>query len=166
LKKRSIKKVIDLGCGDFRVGNLIDKSSVQYIGVDIVPDLISTNKKLYSSSNVSFLCLNAVQDDLPDGDLCLVRQLFQHLSNEHISQILQKCKKYKYVIVSEHLPTGDNIVPNLDMNAHWDIRAIQNSGVFIDKAPFNYKSEILLELDPDHKGYEGSVIRTSLIQNQ
>jgi SAM-dependent methyltransferase len=147
IKQASIRRVIDLGCGDFRVGSLIDTSSVQYIGIDIVPDLIERHNKLHSTANVRFLCLNAVQDGLPDADLCLVRQVFQHLSNEHISKILHKCKKYKYVIVSEHVPTGDNVVPNLDMDANWHIHAIQNSGVFIDRAPFTYKSEVLLELD-------------------
>jgi SAM-dependent methyltransferase len=130
IKKRDIKKVVDLGCGDFKVGNLIDKSSVYYIGADIVPDLIASNIKLYSSPRVSFVCLNAVRDELPDGDLCLVRQVLQHLSNEHISKILQKCKRYRHVIVSEHLSTGDNIIPNLDMHANSDIRAIQKSDVF------------------------------------
>ncbi|MEP6888547.1 MAG: hypothetical protein ABI945_09535 [Nitrospirales bacterium] len=69
------------------------------------------------------------------------------------------------MIVSEHLPTGDKIVPNLDTHANWDIRAVQKSGVLIDQPPFNCKSETLLELDPDHKGYEGSIIRTSLIES-
>ena len=165
IKDASIKRVVDLGCGDFRVGSLIDTSSIQYIGIDIVPDLIERHNKLHRTANVIFLCLNAVEDGLPDADLCLVRQVFQHLSNEHISKILQKCKKYKYVLVSEHVPTGGNVVPNLDMDANWHIRAIQHSGVFIDKAPFNCKSEVLLELDPAHPGYEGTVIRTSLIQN-
>jgi SAM-dependent methyltransferase len=165
IKQRDVKTVIDVGCGDFRVWRLLDTSSIHYIGIDIVPDLIDRNTSLYGSPRITFACLNAVRDELPDGDLCLVRQVLQHLSNDHISKILKKLKKYRYVIVSEHLPIGENIIPNLDMQAHWHIRALQNSGVFIDQAPFNCKSDILLELNPDHPGYENSIIRTSLIQN-
>jgi|LauGreDrversion4_2_1035121.scaffolds.fasta_scaffold43077_4 SAM-dependent methyltransferase len=165
IKDNSIKSVVDLGCGDFRVGRLIEKSEIDYTGVDIVQNLIDRNNKIYGEENVEFLCINAVEDELPVAELCLIRQVLQHLSNENIKIILEKCKQYKYVIVSEHIPADSNIVPNLDMNSNWDIRLVQNSGVYVDKLPFNFNATVLLEVDPSHEGFSDSYIRTSLIEN-
>lgn len=91
--------------------------------------------------------------------------MLQHLSNKDIEAILNKCRKYKYVIVSEHIPADKNAIPNLDMNSNWDIRLIQHSVVYIDRPPFNYPASVLLEIDPAHDGYSDSYVRTSLIQN-
>lgn len=165
IEKKEIKTVVDLGCGDFRVGNLIKKSNMDYIGVDIVPGLIKRNNKTFGAKNVKFLCLNAVDQILPVADLCLIRQVFQHLSNDNIKIILEKCKQYKYVIVSEHIPADNTVKPNIDMNSNWDIRLIQNSGIYIDKPPFCYEASVLLEVDPSHEGFSDSFIRTSLIEN-
>lgn len=165
IKEKGIKSIVDLGCGDFRVGNLIDKTSIDYVGVDIVPALIERNNKAFGAKNVKFLCINAVDDALPSAELCLIRQVLQHLSNDNIKIILEKCKQYKYVIVSEHIPADKTVEPNIDMNSNWDIRLIQNSGVYVDKAPFNYKASVLLEIDPSHEGFSNSFIRTSLIEN-
>lgn len=165
IKNNNIKSVVDVGCGDFRVGALIWKQGITYTGIDIVPELISNNQKKFGSFNVGFKCLNAVTDELPDGEVCLIRQVLQHLSNQHIQTILHKCRKFRYVIVSEHIPKGLDVIPNLDMSASWDIRAIKNSGVFIEEPPYNIQTKTLLEVDPSHEGYSNSVIRTSLITN-
>lgn len=165
IKEKSIKSVVDLGCGDFRVGNLIEKTDIDYTGVDIVPALIERNNKSFGAKNIKFLCINAVEESLPSAELCLIRQVLQHLSNDNIKIILEKCKQYKYVIVSEHIPADSTVIPNLDMNSNWDIRLIQNSGVYVDKPPFGYKASVLLEVDPSHEGFSNSYIRTSLIEN-
>jgi hypothetical protein len=51
---RKINTVIDLGCGDFRVGRQICSDvSVNYVGIDIVSDLISYNQARFGSKNIS-----------------------------------------------------------------------------------------------------------------
>jgi SAM-dependent methyltransferase len=163
--EKNIKVVVDIGCGDFRVGQRIVNNNIKYYGIDIVPSLIKRNNKFFSSENVKFICANAIKDDLPAGDLCLIRQVLQHLSNQDIMKILEKCRIYKYVIVTEHIPADKDAVPNLDMGPDWDIRLKKNSGVYLDKPPFNYKTLTLLDVDPEHKGFSNSIIRTSLIVN-
>jgi SAM-dependent methyltransferase len=165
VKEKKVKSIVDLGCGDFRVGNLIFKDGLDYTGVDIVPSLIERNNKAYGKENVRFKCINAVDEELPAAELCLIRQVLQHLSNNDIEKILNKCRQYKYVIVSEHIPADKNAVPNLDMNSNWDIRLIQQSGVYVDQPPFSYAAKVLLEVDPSHEGYSNSYIRTSLIEH-
>jgi SAM-dependent methyltransferase len=84
-----IKTIVDLGCGDFRIGQQICSAiSVKYVGVDIVLDLIAFNQSRYGNATVSFKCVDIIEDELPDGDLCLIRQVLQHLSNAQISRVL------------------------------------------------------------------------------
>lgn len=95
---------VDLGCGDFRAGRELLHSCSRYIGVDIVESLIERNKEMYETDQVIFLCLDIIRDDLPDGDVCFLRQVLQHLSNQQIDAVLGKLDKYKWVLITEHLP--------------------------------------------------------------
>ena len=60
------------------------------------------------------LTRNIVTDPLPDGELCLIRQALQHLSNADIQAISEKCTKYPRLIVTEHHPDPLVGEPNLD----------------------------------------------------
>ena len=46
--------VCDLGCGDFNIGRQLVKYSNNYIGVDIVNDLILHNKKIFNQKQLEF----------------------------------------------------------------------------------------------------------------
>jgi hypothetical protein len=97
----------------------------------------------------------------PDGDLCLIRQVLQHLSNSEIEQVLNNVKKYPYVIITEHVPVFPEQA-NLDKPHGPDIRIYQRSGVFPDEPPFSLKLEKLLDVPIGHD----EVIRTVLVRNR
>jgi hypothetical protein len=164
IAENNVKTIVDIGCGDFRVGKRLVNDNISYIGLDVSDYLIKTNNKKYKSSNVVFVQANAITSELPKGDLCLIRQVLQHLSNDQIVKILKNITKYKYVLITEHLPLNCDAIPNINIENSWDTRISINSGVFIDKEPFNIKSKILLEIDPKHPGLPNTVIRTSLIE--
>jgi hypothetical protein len=70
INEHNIRTVVDLGCGDFRIGRQICSAvAVNYVGVDIVPDLIAYNQSQFGSERVSFKCVNIIEDELPDGEL-------------------------------------------------------------------------------------------------
>ncbi len=101
--ENDIKTVIDLGCGDFRVGSKFVSNDFRYIGCDVVPSLIEHLNENYANQKIDFRCVNIVVDELPNGDLCLIRQVLQHLSNAEIEIVLSKARaKYKFLIVTEH----------------------------------------------------------------
>ncbi|MFN5513605.1 MAG: methyltransferase domain-containing protein [Cyanobacteriota bacterium] len=77
-----------MGCGDFQVGQQLLPLCSSYIGIDIVKVLIENNNNKFKDTKASFLCLNIIEDDLPTGDVCFVRQVLQHLSNAEITKIL------------------------------------------------------------------------------
>ena len=58
-------KIVDVGCGDFNVGRQIISHAAEYVGCDIVPELIERNRRLFSAPNLRFEIVNAIDDDLP-----------------------------------------------------------------------------------------------------
>ncbi len=87
------RRVVDLGCGDFSVGAQITPFCSSYVGVDVVPELIQHNKASFPDANVEFLCADIIDGEVPPGDICLVRQVFQHLSNAQIAKVLCKARR-------------------------------------------------------------------------
>lgn len=130
--------VCDLGCGDFNIGKHLAIHTDTYVAIDIVEKLITRNKKLFNIEGLEFCCLDIAKDELPAADCAILRQVLQHLSNAEIKQVVKKLVKYKYLIVTEHIPLG-NFTPNKDIISGQGIRLKQNSGVNILEAPFNLK---------------------------
>lgn len=132
--------VVDLGCGDFSVGSKIRHLCCRYIACDIVKPVIKFNKKKYKNMNVDFQILDITKDELPNGDIVFIRQVLQHLSNEQISIVLPKIlSKYKYMVLTEHLPSSEKFIHNIDKKAGPDIRLDFNSGLVLTSAPFDIK---------------------------
>ena len=130
--------VVDLGCGDMEIGRRLIHDCDTYVGVDIVPEVIKEHKNTHWDKDVQFYCRDIIEDMLPDGDICLLRQVLQHLSNDEILKILPKLKKYRVVFITEHYPTNNTgIIPNKDMIHGPGVRVYDNSGVYLDKPPFN-----------------------------
>ena len=132
--------VCDLGCGDFNIGKDLVKYTKQYIGVDIVENLITYNKENFKIKDLSFQCLDIAVDTLPAGDCAIVRQVLQHLSNKEIQQVMCKLIDFKYVILTEHIPKG-GFIPNKDIISGQGIRLKKQSGVDVIAPPFNFQAK-------------------------
>lgn len=135
-----INKVVDLGCGDFNIGKQIVEHlpDIKYIGVDIFQDIIDYNNKYFSNDNVSFMMVNTIEDLVPIGDLLLVREVFQHLSNESISKIIAlQFSSFKEILITECHPPKEYLKSyNLDKPDGPGYRGDHGSGVFLDQYPF------------------------------
>ncbi len=162
IAEHAIRSVVDLGCGDFNVGKRIAELGIDYTGADVVPALIRHHSALYGSERVRFVQLDIVNDALPDGDLCLIRQVLQHLSNEQIARILPRLARYPHVLVTEHYPApGAHVRPNLDKTHGHDTRIEDDSAVFLDKPPFGARvNGVLLEHETQALKRPGEVLRT------
>jgi SAM-dependent methyltransferase len=155
----SANVVVDIGCGDFSVGHKIAWLTKRYIACDIARPLIDELRRKNKYPHVEFRVLDAVNDELPSGDVVLVRQVLQHLSNENVARIAHKLTQYPTAIITEHLPAED-FVPNLDMPDGHQNRAFIGSGIVLTEPPFNLKPwdyRVLCNV-PQH----GGVIRTTL----
>lgn len=145
--ENNITKIVDLGCGDFHVASKFIDDSVSYVGIDIVQKMIDYHNKKYGKDNIHFHCMDIVEDNLPSAELCLVRQVLQHLSNEEVRQVLAKSKKYKYMIVTEHIVDKKCAKKiNVDKVHGSHTRVERQSGLYLDEEPFGMKIETLLDI--------------------
>jgi len=168
IKTHNVRSVVDLGCGDFRVGSRIANESLRYTGVDIVEPLIQANQAKFGNELTEFRCLDIITDNLPPGELCLVREVLQHLSNAQIIRILPKLRQFKWVLITEAWPgPASTFKPNRDKPHGREARVVWNSGVVLSEPPFNVAGvELLLEVPSVRGGHqEKERICTFLVSN-
>ena len=109
LEKFNIKKLFDAPCGDFNWMSQVLKSvEVDYIGSDIVEDLIVINKK-NEKNNIKFIKLDIRIDKLPAADLMVCRDCLFHFSYEDIFKFLDNflTSDIEYILLTSHLNTED-----------------------------------------------------------
>jgi SAM-dependent methyltransferase len=144
IDSHNIRSIVDLGCGDFRVGRQLLRPGISYIGVDLVPQMIESHQKQFGGESVRFTVGNIIEDILPDGELYLVRQVLQHLSNAQIGQILDKLRDKPHVLIAEHHPAPSRFKEhNRDKTPGQAIRAPFGSGVYPDQPPFSFPCKII-----------------------
>jgi hypothetical protein len=154
--------VVDLGCGDFFIGRQLRHLCDRYVACDIVEPVISFNKERFKHIGVDFRILDLTKDELPTGDIVILRQVLQHLSNSDILRALPQIgSKYKYLLLTEHLPSNTDFDHNIDKPAGPDIRHTVNSGVVLGSAPFSLHAETTCLCESADPVF-GGTIRTDL----
>jgi len=106
-EEKKIKKILDIGCGDFKwMHSLLGEISFdEYVGIDLVDTLIDQNIKNYQNDKIKFLKKDIVKDDLhnlDDFDFVLIRHVFIHLKNANILKALNKIQKinFKFICIT------------------------------------------------------------------
>jgi hypothetical protein len=102
---RSIKSVVDLGCGDFRCGALIyDTLDITYTGYDTYKRIIDYNSSQHSLPKYRFECLDFYtnKESIVPGELCILKDVMQHWKMDEIYTFLDyivEHKIFKYVLI-------------------------------------------------------------------
>jgi hypothetical protein len=109
---------------------------VRYTGIDVVPELIEHHRSTVHNPLVSFLVADITADPLPTADLCLIRQVLQHLSNQEIAKALANLGSFSRVLITEAVPAHPKSI-NRDKPHGPDVRALYGSGVYLEKPPFS-----------------------------
>jgi len=112
-----VRTLLDLPCGDFHWMTTVDLDSVSYIGGDLLPELIDTNRIRYARQGRTFRVLDLVTSNLPDADLLLCRDCLVHLSFADIALAIAniRASRTPYLLtttfpgqeVNEDIVTGD-----------------------------------------------------------
>lgn len=112
LQKYQINTILDLPCGDFYWMSKVDLGNINYLGGDIVSDIIEENKLKYSNEKCSFTKLNLLEDSLPTVDLIFTRDCFVHLSNDQVLIAIQNIKRSgsKYFLTTTFEDVKENKV--------------------------------------------------------
>lgn len=104
------RTILDAPCGDFNWMKDTPLNVDQYIGVDIIPELIARNQNLYGNERTRFVFLDLTLDQLPRVDVILCRDCFVHFSNRHVAAAIKNFKRSR----STYLLT--NTYPGLNEN--------------------------------------------------
>ncbi len=123
LKRLGVDVLLDLPCGDFSWMGSLDLPVKQYVGVDIVSELVQRNQQRYGNGQRRFVTLNLIEDPLPAADLILCRDCLVHFSLLDIQSALSNIKNssIKYLLATtfpecqenEDITTGDWRLLNL-----------------------------------------------------
>jgi len=106
INDNKLKVIVDVGCGDFEIGsNIYNTLDVYYFGYDVYEEIINYDKKEHLPEykyHFNVLdCYNNIKE-LPLGDLCIVKDVFQYWSNNSINVFLNyliKNKRFKYILI-------------------------------------------------------------------
>ena len=150
IPKYKIKNIVDSPCGDFNwMRYVLPYVSVNYLGLDIVEELVEINKKKYSSKNISFKKRNIIEESIPDCSLLIVRDCLFHFSYHDINRFLKNIKNtnYKYLLTTSHILGSDFV--------NEDIKTGDYREIDLFKSPFNFRKDNVIEFINDYpEGYK------------
>jgi hypothetical protein len=141
LKSLGVKKIIDCGCADHHWLSKMDWTGIDYLGIDIVPELIEQNKKNFPDKNFQ---VGNIVNEIPTGDIIFIRDVFTHLKLEDCLQVVENVKRSgsKYLMISSS--SGKE---NLDTSC----LILYPRNLRIE--PFNFPDPILTIKDKGKEGY-------------
>lgn len=131
-----IKRIVDIGCGDWEFMQHVNLTGKEYIGIDVSKLIVDRNTQKFSKPNVSFLNLNPVFDDIPDGDIFFMKDVLQHLPDNHVDTILKKLIKKKGWALITNDGTRENTPKQISTGRH------RNLNVLLP--PFNFPGVTVL----------------------
>lgn len=109
-KQFDIKSILDLPCGDYNWMRIVDLTTIDYTGADLVPEIVKDNRIKYPE--VNFIELDIIDGEIPYADLVLIRDCLVHFPNQLVFKslyniCLSDCKYVLTTTFPEHLNTID-----------------------------------------------------------
>jgi hypothetical protein len=134
LTELEVKVLVDAPCGDFHWMQHVDLPVRQYIGGEIVADLVDQLNAQYADERRTFMLLDLTKDELPDADALFCRDLLLHLSFADIEQVKANFLRSscEYLIASTY--------PNV--KTQFDIVTGQARPVNVLRPPLNWPTPI------------------------
>lgn len=114
IEKLGVRSLLDAPCGDFGWMSQTPLALSDYIGLDIVGEIIESNQRLYAAPGRSFRRANLLADPLPRMDMILCRDCLVHFSDRDVRTALQNIKasgsRYLLTTTYPHESASRNIV--------------------------------------------------------
>ncbi|MFC5431778.1 class I SAM-dependent methyltransferase [Paraburkholderia denitrificans] len=145
LRKLGVSRLLDLPCGDFNWMKAVDLAGIDYIGGDIVPDMIDANTTAYGSLSRQFVVLDIAADILPSSDMIFIRDCFIHFSNELIFQSLKNIVRsdIRYLCLGTLPRRLYPQIANIDLAGNQNGVNFEYRPVQFESAPYSFPEPIL-----------------------
>lgn len=110
IEEFGIKSILDIPCGDFNWMQHVNMHNAEYLGADIVEEIIKENSDKYSKEKIRFEVVDLLSDPLLECDLIICRDCLVHLSFSEIRIALNniKASKSKYLLTTSFTERNDN----------------------------------------------------------
>ena len=111
-RELGVRTVVDAGCGDVNWFAALEVELDDYLGVEVVGELVAVNQARHGGPGRRFAALDVIRDPLPRADLILCRDCLVHLRNRQVSAALRNFRRSgsRYLLATTF--TGDH--PNDD----------------------------------------------------
>lgn len=83
-----VRTLLDVPCGDWRWMAQVPLGDLDYIGGDLVAELVAGNRQRFGGPRRTFVELDLATSALPEADLLLCRDCLVHLSLADITRVL------------------------------------------------------------------------------
>jgi SAM-dependent methyltransferase len=111
ISELAVKRFLDAPCGDFNWMKEVDLSGVEYVGLDIVRDIVDENELKYGRDGVRFVHGDITVDRLPDADLMMCRDCLFHLPYKSIFKFFANfvSSSIPWLLVTSHHRCDGNV---------------------------------------------------------
>ena len=143
VEKFNIKTIFDAPCGDFNWMNvaLTGIPKIEYMGGDLVPEIIEFLNTKHRIKNVNFRIFDITKEKFPKADVWLARAIFYHLSFSDICLALNNFIKSEipYILTTNCVTEINHI--NTDIKSGgWRL-------LNLNLPPFNFPDDVLWEIE-------------------
>lgn len=98
MRKRQIKSVLDIGCGEFGFMSLLDWTGIQYTGIDCVESVIAQNKAEQDPARFNFMCKAFQVAHWSYSELVIVKDVLHHVPTDVSDWLIRMAMIYPYVL--------------------------------------------------------------------
>ena len=140
LEEFQIKSVLDVPCGDQNWIKRINFDGIDYLGADIVTELVEKNNSRFASEHKRFITLDLSHSVPPKTDLILCRDLLVHLNTKTIERCISNIKASgsKYLLTTAF--TSIRLYKNLRLFT----LGIGWRPINLEQAPFHFPQPLLI----------------------
>ncbi len=141
IKLFNIKTLIDAPCGDMNWISQMDFQGINYLGFDIVGELVEKNQKKFENySNITVEKKDILNEPIPCSDLILCRDLIIHFPIESIYSLIRNfiLSESKYLLITQHVILDPKFI--LNKQIEFGKFSYRN----LTKPPFNFPNPLFL----------------------
>ena len=134
LERHRVRSILDAPCGDFywmkevALGDI--NAGIDYIGADIVPEIIERDIEWYAGPRRRFVLCDLVDDPLPMADLILCRDCLVHLPYAETRRAIDNFRRSGAIWLLTTTFTGDR--------ANHDIAIGDWRPINLERAPYGF----------------------------
>ncbi len=140
IRENAVTSVVDFGCGDWQCSRLIDWTGADYLGLEVVPELVRRNQARYGRPGIAFAPSPDRLAEVPRADLLLVKHVLQHWPTRLVQDfIVEVVPKFRSALIT------NSVEPSHTLNS--EIALGEWCALDLRRAPYGYDVPAVFSFD-------------------